>query len=148
MTDPLSEVVTLLQPTARFSKRVEGSGHWRIRREGQGDPFYAAVLEGTCELSIDGRPPLTLLAGDFVLIPAVQMLENASAGASQDIEPSIPTRIGEDHFRIGNLDGPVNLRVQLGQFGEHAHGLGTLSGKNKGERRVGHALSQVKKERR
>lgn len=114
MTDPLSEVVTLLQPTARFSKRVEGSGHWRIRREGQGDPFYAAVLEGTCELSIDGRPPLTLLAGDFVLIPAVQMLENASAGASQDIEPSIPTRIGEDHFRIGNLDGPVNLRVQLG----------------------------------
>ncbi|MBT2767818.1 AraC family transcriptional regulator [Stenotrophomonas sp. ISL-67] len=114
MADPLSEIVSLLQPTARFSKLVEGAGDWRIRREGQGDPFYAAVLEGQCQLSIDGRPPLTLRAGDFVLIPAMQMLENTSAGAPADTQPSLPARIGEDHFRIGSPDGPMNLRAQLG----------------------------------
>lgn len=119
MADPLSEVVSLLQPAARFSKRVEGAGDWRVFREGQGEPFYAAVLEGECRLSIDGRPPLVLKAGDFVLIPAAKTLEHASAHAPPDTEYSVPSRIGEDHFRIGRQDGPADVRVQLGhcQFG-------------------------------
>jgi AraC-like DNA-binding protein len=114
VADPLSEVVSLLQPATRFSKLVEGAGDWRICREGQGDPFYAAVLEGEYRLRVDDRPALTLQAGDFVLIPAVQRLESASAHAPADIEPSIPTRIGEDHFRIGRQEGAAEVRVQLG----------------------------------
>jgi AraC-like DNA-binding protein len=119
VADPLSEVVSLLQPAARFSKLVEGAGDWRVFREGQGEPFYAAVLEGECRLSVDGRPPLLLKAGDFVLIPAAKTLEHASAHAPPDTEYSVPTRIGEDHFRIGRQDGPADVRVQLGhcQFG-------------------------------
>ena len=31
MIDPLAEVVTLLQPGARFSKLVLGAGPWRIQ---------------------------------------------------------------------------------------------------------------------
>ncbi|MER2176779.1 MAG: AraC family transcriptional regulator [Stenotrophomonas maltophilia] len=119
MTDPLSEVVSLLQPAARFSKLVEGAGDWRVCREGQGQPFYTAVLEGECRLSIDGRPPLVLQAGDFVLIPTAQTLEQTSAHAPPDTQPSVPTRIGEDHFRIGRQGGPADVRVQIGhcQFG-------------------------------
>ena len=30
MIDPLAEVVTLLQPNARFSKLVHGASPWRI----------------------------------------------------------------------------------------------------------------------
>jgi hypothetical protein len=33
MADPLAEIVTLLQPSASFSKLVEYTGRWRIRRD-------------------------------------------------------------------------------------------------------------------
>lgn len=114
MTDPLSEVVSLLQPSARFSKRVEGAGDWRVFREAQGDPFYAAVLEGECRLSVDGGEPLHLRAGDFVLVPAARTLENSSVHAGPETPSTLPTRIGEDHFRVGRLEGPAEFRVQMG----------------------------------
>ena len=50
---------------------------------------------------------------------------------------------------VGGLsEGFTDLRMQFSQFGQHAHGLGTLSGENKGERRFGHAHSLCGKERR
>ena len=70
MVDPLAEVVTLLQPQARYSKRVGGSGSWNIRRAESGQPFYCVVLDGACRLTPDGQAPLQLRQGDFVLIPA------------------------------------------------------------------------------
>ncbi|MBB2697110.1 UNVERIFIED_ORG: hypothetical protein GGD59_000413 [Rhizobium esperanzae] len=30
MSDPLAEMVTLLQPAARYSKFVSGAGTWRV----------------------------------------------------------------------------------------------------------------------
>jgi AraC-like DNA-binding protein len=119
VSDPLSEVVSLLQPSARFSKRVEGAGDWRVFREAQGEPFYAAVLEGECRLSVDGGVPFALRAGDFVLIPSARTLENTSPHAPPETPATLPTRIGEDHFRIGRADGPAEFHVQMGhcQFG-------------------------------
>ncbi|CAE6797904.1 hypothetical protein R69658_04825 [Paraburkholderia aspalathi] len=70
MIDPLAEVVTLLQPNARFSKLVHGASPWRISRSDAGQPFYCVILEGGCRLAIDGHEPIELLPGDFVLIPA------------------------------------------------------------------------------
>jgi len=70
MVDPLAEVVMLLQPAARFSKQVVGAGQWRIRRSDAGQPFYCAVLEGSCRLALDGCEPIVLQAGDFILVPA------------------------------------------------------------------------------
>lgn len=119
MTDPLTEIVTLLQPTARFSKRLEAAGHWRIEREGQGDPFYAAVLEGQCQLSVDGAPPVILQAGDFVLAPAVHTLVNTSLHAPAATAASLPVHLGENRFRIGSAERPPELQMQIGhcQFG-------------------------------
>ncbi|WMJ69234.1 AraC family transcriptional regulator [Stenotrophomonas sp. 24(2023)] len=119
MADPLTEIVTLLHPTARFSKRLEGAGHWRIEREGQGDPFYAAVLQGQCRLSVDAGPPVILQAGDFVLAPAVHTLVNTSLHAPPDTPASLPVHLGENQFRIGTPDGPAELHMQIGhcQFG-------------------------------
>jgi uncharacterized cupin superfamily protein len=70
MVDPLTEVVTLLQPAARFSKHVVGAGLWRVRRSEAGEPFYCVVLEGNCRMALDGHAPIVLEAGDFALIPA------------------------------------------------------------------------------
>jgi hypothetical protein len=52
MADPLAEIVTLLQPSASFSKLVEYTGRWRIRRDVEGKPVYFAVLEGQCRLAL------------------------------------------------------------------------------------------------
>ena len=70
MNDPLSEVITLLQPRAVFSRRISGAGRWGVRYSDFGRPSFCAVLEGSCRLTVDGHRPLTLVAGDFVLLPA------------------------------------------------------------------------------
>ena len=51
MVDPLAEVVTLLQPGARFSKLVLGASPWRVRRSDAGQPFYCVILEGGCRMA-------------------------------------------------------------------------------------------------
>ncbi len=71
MTDPLAQVVTLLNPTAAFSKLVTASGPWQVRRTKVQQPFYCAILQGSSRLAVTGHPPVILNAGDFVLIPTV-----------------------------------------------------------------------------
>jgi AraC-like DNA-binding protein len=115
--DPLAEVVTLLQPAARFSKLVECAGSWKIHRAGIGDPFYCAVLEGRCRMSVDGQPFMVLQAGDFVLVPAMHDLINESLDAPQEETTTEPTEVGESCFRVGRTDGPADLQMQLG----HCH---------------------------
>ena len=70
MNDPLSEVITLLQPRAVFSRRISGAGRWGVRYSAFGEPSFCAVLDGNCRLTVDGHRPLTLEAGDFVLLAA------------------------------------------------------------------------------
>lgn len=70
MTDPLTEIITLLQPRTVYAKRISGAGRWAVRYSRFDQPSFAAVLEGRCILAIDGQRPLTIEAGDFVLLPA------------------------------------------------------------------------------
>jgi len=51
-TDPLAEVVTLLQPSALFSKVISGAGPWGVRRTEAGQPFYCVILGGSCRLAV------------------------------------------------------------------------------------------------
>ncbi len=112
--DPLAEIVTLLQPSASFSKLVEYAGRWRIRRDVEGKPVYFAVLEGQCRVVGARQPPIVVRAGDFVLSPSTndQMIE------SIDPPPHgidmVPTELSEGRFRVGRADEPVNLRMQVG----------------------------------
>jgi AraC-like DNA-binding protein/mannose-6-phosphate isomerase-like protein (cupin superfamily) len=114
MADPLTEVVLLLQPTARFSKLIDGAGRWRIHRPGTGEPFYCAVLEGRCRMTLDGHPAMTLQAGDFVLVPAMHGLMSESLEPPEGHAAMLPVEIGEGHFRIGEQDGPADLRICVG----------------------------------
>ncbi|MEN5059465.1 AraC family transcriptional regulator [Luteimonas sp. TWI1416] len=127
MVDPLSEVVGLLQPAARFSKLLEGAGAWRIHRDGTGEPFYAAVLEGACGLSVDDGPTIALQAGDFLLAPAMHALVATSAvpDAADAVAATVPVQVREGLVRIGRPEAPVDLRVQIGycQFAAPDAGL-------------------------
>jgi len=112
--DPLAEIVTLLQPAACYSKLVECAGSWRIHRQGTGEPFYCAVLEGRCRVMIAGQAPLLLQPGDFVLIPALSDLINESLDAPPSRFVTMPTLIGDGHFRFGREDGAADLRMRIG----------------------------------
>jgi AraC-like DNA-binding protein len=70
VTDPLTEIITLLQPRTVYAKRISGAGRWGVRYSRFDQPSFAAVLEGRCLLAVDGQRSLTLEAGDFVLLPA------------------------------------------------------------------------------
>jgi len=112
--DPLAEIVTLLQPSASFSKLVEYAGRWRIRRDVEGKPVYFAVLEGECRVIAANQPPIVLRAGDFVLSPSTNEQVVESIDAPPHGIDMLPVELGEGRFRVGRPDGPVNLRMQIG----------------------------------
>jgi AraC-like DNA-binding protein len=114
MSDPLTQIVGLLQPSASFSKLVVAGGAWAVRRLENGRPFYAAVLDGSCRLSIAGQAPITLQTGDFVLAPAVHdftvsSLQPPGAGVAPErveLSPGV--------FRIGDPEAPAEVRMRVG----------------------------------
>ncbi|WP_342343757.1 cupin domain-containing protein [Agrobacterium fabrum] len=99
-----TSTVTLLQPAVHFSKLIECAGSWRFHRKGTGDPFYRAVLEGHCHVTVDGHPPLILRAGDFLRVPAIRDLIKESLDLPQDETTKDPIEVGKCWFRVGRED--------------------------------------------
>lgn len=114
MSDPLSQVVTLLQPEAAFSKVVSGAGRWRVHRTEVGRPFYCVILEGATRLTVEGRDPLTLKANDFVLIPAAQNFVMSSLDSSGDDLETTPTPLSAGEFRVGAPDVAADMQMMIG----------------------------------
>jgi len=115
MIDPLAEVVTLLQPGARFSKLVLGASPWRVSRSDAGQPLYCVILEGACCMAIDGHEPIDLVSGDFVLIPAAYGVAMSSlVPPPPGVQTMEPIALGNNEFRIGEPDSPVDLRMMVG----------------------------------
>lgn len=117
MADPLAEVVTLLQPSAPFSKLASGSGAWRVERAVWGHPFYCVILEGGSCLSIDGQAPVELREGDFILVPALHAFTMSNLGPEADggIDPLAVTK-KDGETRHGDPDGKPNYRALVGHF--------------------------------
>ena len=115
MVDPLTEVVSLLQPGAPFSKLVAGAGAWRVRRSEAGRPFYCVILEGSCRLRAAGHDAMTLEAGDFVLIPSAHRftMSGLPAATSADLDAP-PVQLPGGDFRLGTPDGPADVRLLVG----------------------------------
>jgi AraC-like DNA-binding protein len=115
MVDPFAEVVTLLQPGAMLSKVVSGAGPWRVRRSEAGRPFYCAIVDGSCHLAVDGREPITLEEGDFVLIPSAYdfTMSSLEPMAWEDIDTS-PVALLDGEFRLGIQNGPPEVRLLIG----------------------------------
>lgn len=115
MIDPLAEVVSLLQPRARFSKVVGAAGAWRVRRAESGQPFYCVVMDGACRLAVGEQEPLSLCRGDFVLIPsahgfAMSSIEPMTPGAAE----SEPAALPNGEFRLGRQNGPPDVQLLIG----------------------------------
>ena len=100
MSDPLAEVIALLQPRTVFSKGISGAGRWAVRYSDFGQPSFCVVLEGSCRLAVDGQEPITLEAGDFVLLPATPGFTLSG------FEPVTPVRMDPKAAASGNGRGP------------------------------------------
>ncbi|MCY1071647.1 AraC family transcriptional regulator [Nannocystis sp. RBIL2] len=163
MTDPLSQVIALLQPRAVFSKPISGAGRWAVRYSEFGHPSFCTVLEGSCRLAVDGHRPLTLEAGDFLLLPATPgfTMSGFEPATPERIDPKLTpaptaevrhgTRGGRPDVRLLGgyfvFDSPdANLLVSLLPAVMHVRGVERLSlmvrlvGDEAGERRSGRDL--------
>jgi AraC-like DNA-binding protein len=117
MNDPLAEVISLLKPRAVFSKGISGAGRWGVRYSAFGDPSFCVVLEGGCRLAVDGEKPVTLQAGDFVLLPATPGFTMSS------FEPATPRHVdaraaavARGEVRHGRRGGRPDVRLLGGYF--------------------------------
>lgn len=131
-SDPLADVIALLQPRSAYSRTIEGAGRWAVRYGAFGLPSFCAVLEGGCCLAVQGQVAVELQQGDFVLLPATPgfVMSSLEAGATPlDLDAqriaaeaarldggagaSLPL---DETLRHGNADGPPDLRVLGGFF--------------------------------
>ena len=105
MVDPLVDVITLLRPRAVFSKVISGAGAWAVRYSAFGQPSFCTMLEGRCVLTVDPQEPLTLEAGDFLLMPATPGFTLSSP------EPAVPVFLNPDPVSYTHLTLPTNREV-------------------------------------
>lgn len=123
LTDPLAEVVSLLQPAARYTKYVQGAGSWRVQRSLSELAFYCAVLEGSCRILREwpGDAPeeacIVLHAGDFFLAPALHGFTLASMDECEDAlfdEDNPPPRLPDGRYHLGRLGLPPQVQLVVG----------------------------------
>lgn len=114
MHDPLADIVTLLQPQLAYTKIVHAGGAWRVRRNDLRQPFYAAIVEGSTVLTVDGHAPMALSAGDFVLVPASSGFTMASRGPLAADFESLPLAVGDGTFLVGSQPGPPDAQLLVG----------------------------------
>lgn len=117
MSDPLTEVVRLLQPRAVFANLISGKGEWAVRYAEYGQPSFCIMLEGACLLAVDGHAPVTLSAGDFVLLPSTPPFTISSFGPAPavHIDPKLVPG-GNGERRHGDLAGEPDMRSLGGAF--------------------------------
>ncbi len=117
MSDPLTEVVRLLKPRAVFANLISGKGDWAVRYAEYGQPSFCIMLEGHCLLAVDGHEPVTLSAGDFVLLPSTPpfTLSSFSPAPMVHIDPKVIPG-GEGERRHGELAGEPDMRSLGGAF--------------------------------
>src|SRR3569832_1373326 len=102
--DPLSDIIVLLRPTAAVSKPIAARGRWGVRYRPHDAPGFTIVLAGEAWLTLDGRAPLRLAQGDFLLLPRTPAfsLSCEPGMACTPVEPSSEAvRHGE---QAGNPD--------------------------------------------
>lgn len=127
MSDPLADVITMLKLRAVLSKTVTGAGEWRVRRSDYGQSFYCAILEGACHLEIAGHEPLTLVAGDFILIPAAYNFAMTSlAPPAFHDATTTPVETSPGHFRLGSQHDAVEMVALIGHCAADASNASLL----------------------
>lgn len=110
--DPLSDIIDLLRPSAAVSKPISGRGRWGVRYRAYDAPGFAVVLVGAAWLMIDGREPLRLARGDFLLLPSTPAFSLCS---DADVD-CIPVEPQDQAVRHGEQHGEPDFVALGGSF--------------------------------
>lgn len=117
MPDPLSQVIGLLHPRAAFANVISGKGRWAVRYAEYGKPSFCIVLEGGCQLAVDGHAPFAIGAGDFILLPTTPAFTLCSDDPPPPVlwdADALPSDGSE--VRYGDTDGAPDMRSLGGAF--------------------------------
>lgn len=98
--DPLSDIIALLRPSAAVAKPITARGRWGVRYQAHDAPGFTIVLAGEAWLTLEGKAPLRLARGDFLLLPVTPSFSLSSEPGlpCAPIEPSSePVRHGEQN---------------------------------------------------
>ena len=116
-SDPLSEVVRLLRPRAVIANLISGKGTWAVRYAEYGLPSFCIVLEGSSLLAVDGHEPLTIQAGDFILLPTTPAftLSSLVPGTPFHLDPR-QAASSKGELRYGERRGRPDMRSLGGAF--------------------------------
>lgn len=117
MSDPLSEIISLLRPAEVRAKTISGSGRWGVRYNAYGHPSFCVVTDGACLLQVEGAEPLRLEAGDFVFLPATPafVLSGFETVEPQPFDPAIAA--GQlEAIHHGAKEGEPDVRLLGGYF--------------------------------
>jgi len=114
MSDPLADIITMLQPHAPVSKLVLASGRWRVRRTEVRQVYYCMMLAGSARLAVEGKSPVILEAGDFALVPAAFNFEMSSIEPPVEGEQSVRVRQADGSFRVGSASGAADTETLVG----------------------------------
>jgi len=118
MSDPLTQVVQLLQPRAVFANLISGRGDYAVRYSEYGQPSFCIMLKGSCRLAVDGHEEVELNAGDFVLLPATPPFTIASftpAPLPVHMDPHAVAEV-RGEVRYGMRDGEPDMLSLGGAF--------------------------------
>jgi len=110
--DPLSDMIALLRPSAAVSKPISGRGTWGVRYAAHDQPGFTIVLAGMAWLKFEGKTPVRLVQGDFLLLPTTPAF-SLSSGPDIRCEPAGPRA---DPVRHGEQDGEPDFIALGGSF--------------------------------
>jgi len=110
--DPLSDVISLLQPSTAISKPIRGRGRWGVRYAAYDAPGFTIIVEGTCWIAFEGKDPVKFEKGDFLLLPSTPPF-SLSSHPGIDCELRAPMDIA---IRHGDPDGEPDFVALGGTF--------------------------------
>ena len=90
---------------------------WGVRYSAFGEPSFCVVLEGSCRLAVDGHAPVTLEAGDFVLLPATPgfTMSGFEPVKLERLDPKVTSKVPGE-IRHGTRGGRPDVRLLGGWF--------------------------------
>lgn len=116
-TDPLAEIITLLQPSPGTSKLVTASGKWKVSNHAiEEKSFYCLIINGECSFETEPNKLSRLCAGDFVLVPAGLNCAMASSDNAMNGPDDTPTILSNGDMRINDGDIEKGISYLVGHF--------------------------------
>ncbi|WP_454683831.1 AraC family transcriptional regulator [Ancylobacter moscoviensis] len=110
--DPLSDIIALLRPHTAISKPITGRGRWGVRYAAHDAPGFTLILKGECWIAFEGREPMALREGDFLLLPSTPAFTLSSHPGVEGV-PRAPMEVAVRH---GEAEGAADFESLGGTF--------------------------------